>query len=158
MSEVWIEVRKGHIREDLLVNESSKIAKPLPMKLVNTLKPSSDPDSPVEPKVRLVACGNYESPAGGNGSPEEFSTQNVDPYVIKTMASELAQNAGWVMAAGDASAAFLNSPLGGAEWILLEPPAILKRLGLVKPDVLYCLYLLGYPRGLMKEVPSSGIQ
>ena len=114
----------------------------LPVKLVNTLKPSSDPnsESPAEPKVHLVACGNYESPAGGDGSPEEFSTQNVDPYVIKAMASELAQNKDWATPAGDVSAAFLNSPLGGSEWILLEPPAILKKLGLVKPDVLFAPY------------------
>ena len=140
MSEVWVEVRKGHVREDLNLDENAKVAKPLPMKLVNTLKPSSDPEKPVEPKVRLVACGNYENSAGGSGSPEEFSTQNVDPYVIKAMASELAHNKDWVIAAGDVSAAFLNSPLGGSEWILLEPPAVLKRLGLVKPDVLYAPY------------------
>ena len=48
MSEVWVEVRKGHVREDLHLDASAKTAKPLPMKLVNTLKPSSDPNTPVD--------------------------------------------------------------------------------------------------------------
>ena len=81
MSNVWHVVRRNHVHEDLSLDPKTKLPRAIPMKLVNTLKPSSDPSSgsPAEPKVRLVACGNFEGGAGSSGDPEEFSTQNVDP-------------------------------------------------------------------------------
>ena len=54
MSEVWVEVRKGYVREDLNLDASAKIAKPLPMKLVNMLKPSSDSSVKVQQNPRCV--------------------------------------------------------------------------------------------------------
>ena len=36
----------------------------------------------------------------------------------------------WLAAAGDVSAAFLNTVVGGDEWVVFEPLAILKKLGL----------------------------
>ena len=43
----------------------------------------------------------------------------------------------WVAASGDVSLAFLNSKLDDDDIVLLEPPSALRRLGLVKPKVLW---------------------
>ena len=133
---VWIEVRKNHLHEDLGLSPDVVLPRPIPTQLVNTLKPVNDPGTNMtdEPKVRLVACGNHQNP---KDVPEDLSTNNVDMYVLRTMAKETALHPDWVMGAGDVSAAFLNTPLGGNELILLEPPGILKKLGLLASDTVY---------------------
>ncbi|CAE7277127.1 TY2B-LR1 [Symbiodinium sp. CCMP2592] len=132
---VWIEVRKGHIHEDLGLDRSVKLPKALPMQLVNTLKPLNESSGPIdEPKVRIVACGNFQHDSQDK---EDLSTQNVDMSVLRTMAKETALRPSWIMGAGDISAAFLNTFLGGKDLVILEPPAVLKRLGLIAEDVQY---------------------
>ena len=89
-------------------------------------------DQPWRAKVRLCACGNFETHTGA-----EVSTQNVCPTALRIMGNRLGSNTSWVAASGDVSLTFLNSDMNPSEVVLLEPPTALKRLGLVPTGIIW---------------------
>ena len=137
MKEVLEDVDRDHLERDLGV-DAQHIPRPLPTKLVVTRKPldanaEHQDNLPWKAKVRIAACGNHEL----QHEVEENSTQNISPDALRLMAHQLSRHDNWIGASGDVSLAFLNSALPDNEIVLLEPPGILRRLGLVKPGTLW---------------------
>ncbi|OLP99844.1 Retrovirus-related Pol polyprotein from transposon TNT 1-94 [Symbiodinium microadriaticum] len=127
--EVLLPVRVGHEREDLQLEAGEEIPRTIPMKLVLSEKPLAAPGSTEEgigeqvyiEKARLVACGNFQN---NEFAKDELSTENVPPWIVRTMYHKLAQEPSWIAGAADISTAFLNTVLQRGEAPLLEPPAI----------------------------------
>ena len=136
------EVSRDNLHQDLGLAPGVQLPRPLPTKLVTSRKPEEENghesktkgqgEPPWKAKVRLCACGNFEAYDGA-----EVTTQNVSPTALRIMGHELSAHPEWVAASGDVSLAFLNSKLDDDDIVLLEPPSTLKRLGLVKPNVLW---------------------
>ncbi|OLP84290.1 Copia protein [Symbiodinium microadriaticum] len=134
------EISRDSLHKDLGLAPGAKVPRPLPTKLVTSRKPEEETggeskvqgEPPWKAKVRLCACGNFEAYDGA-----EVTTQNVSPTALRIMGHELSAHSEWVAASGDVSLAFLNSKLDDDDIVLLEPPSALRRLGLVKPKVLW---------------------
>ena len=137
------ELKRDSLRAELGLGPDERIPRVLPTKLVVSRKPedgalesSQEPskieDPPWKAKCRLRACGNFEAEDGA-----EVSTQNVCPMALRIMGYQLSSHASWIGASGDVSLAFLNSSMDPSEIVLLEPPAILKRLKLVEAGTIW---------------------
>ncbi|CAE7745184.1 unnamed protein product [Symbiodinium sp. CCMP2592] len=137
--EVLMPIRVGHEREDLQLKDDEEIPRTIPMKLVLSEKPV-EPGSTEKgidnqgflAKARLVACGNFQN---NEFAKDELSTENVPSWIVRTMYHKLAQEPMWVAGAADISTAFLNTELRRGEAPLLDPPAVMKKLGLVEKGV-----------------------
>ena len=141
--DVLLPVRQGYEREDLHLEAGEEIPRTIPMKLVLSEKPLTEPDSSANcdtdgqgflAKARLVACGNFQN---NEFAKDELSTENVPSWIVRPMYHKLAQEPTWIAGAADISTAFLNTVLRRGEAPLLDPPAILKRLKLVPHGVKY---------------------
>ena len=92
-----------------------------------------------DPRVRLVACGNYERDTKP-GDPANYSA-NPGPDLMRVLISLLARHRRtWSALVLDISCAFLNAPLETAEGqnpVLIQPPSILYRLGLISRGVIW---------------------
>ena len=137
------ELKRESLRAELGLGPDERIPRILPTKLVVSRKPEDGAhesskeagkveDPPWKAKCRLRASGNFEPEDGA-----EVSTQNVCPMALRIMGYQLSSHASWIGASGDVSLAFLNSSMDPSEIVLLEPPAILKRLGLVKAGTIW---------------------
>ena len=92
-----------------------------------------------DPRVRLVACGNFER-GTKSGDPANYSA-NPGPDMTRILISLLARNRKtWTALVLDISCAFLNAPLDTSENknpVLIQPPSILYRLGLISRGVIW---------------------
>ena len=129
--DVLEEASRDNLHQDLGLAPGVKIPRPLPTKLVPSRKPEEETGQESKAKIQVCACSNFEAYDGA-----EVTTQNVGPTALRIMGHELSAHSEWVAASGDVSLAFLNSKLDDDDIVLLEPPSTLKRLGLVKPNVL----------------------
>ena len=112
----------------LLAKQSSAELKTLPTKLVAAKK--KKPNEPVKLKSRIVARGNYDE------SEEEQSTYagGADATAVRT-AIRIAALRRWMIRTKDVSTAFLNAVYTiKGEILLLRPPYIYVKAGLVEPD------------------------
>ena len=91
----------------------------LPAKVVWTIKPDKF-------KCRIVACGNQTQDIYGR-----TSTTDLDTQVLRFMLSWGASSTDHKMASLDITAAFLNAELPPGRVVVLRPPSILYRLGLI---------------------------
>jgi hypothetical protein len=88
------------------------------------------PNEPVKLKSRIVACGNYDE------SEEEKSTYagGADATAVRTAIRQSALKM-WMVRAKDVCTAFLNADYYvEGEMLLLQPPYIYVKAGLVDPD------------------------
>ena len=93
-----------------------------------------------DPRVRLVACGNFERGSKA-GDPANYSA-NPGPDLMRILISLLARNRkAWSALVLDISCAFLNAPLETAEEgknpVLIQPPSILHRLELISRGIIW---------------------
>ena len=92
-----------------------------------------------DPRVRLVACGNYERDTKP-GDPANYSA-NPGPDLMRVLISLLARHRRkWSALVLDISCAFLNAPLEtaqGKDPVLIQPPSILYRLGLISKGTIW---------------------
>ena len=138
---------RDSLKQDLGLAPSDRLPQILPTKLVVSRKPDDSAleavadkktkknqitEPPWKAKVRLCACGNFEANDG-----TDVTTQNVSSQALRIMGHELSAHQTWIAAGGDISLAFLNSDMDPSELVLLEPPSVLKRLGLVKPGTVW---------------------
>ena len=91
----------------------------LPAKVVWTTKPDKF-------KCRIVACGNQTQDIYGR-----ISTTDLDTAMLRFMLSWGASSSDHEMASLDITAAFLNAELPPGRVVVLRPPSILYRLGLI---------------------------
>ena len=103
----------------------------LPMKVVAGVKAAepSDPTGYRRKKCRGVVCGNFEQ----HGEGEQVYTSNLEVCSLRS-ALAVASARRWDIGAMDVSTAFLNAhlPLEHKE-VLVRPPAVMVRYGLVRP-------------------------
>ena len=117
-----------------LSNEERASVKPheiYPMQIVAGVKPE-DSSGVRRKKARGVVCGNFEPDTG-----EPTYCSNLD---IASLRSTLAigRKKGWSIGALDVSTAFLNANLPvGHKRVVVRPPAVMVRYGLVPPHELW---------------------
>ena len=142
------EVTREEAKDVWGLTSTSELPIPVPSKLVLTRKPVMD-SAPSEAsasaasaaahsswkaKVRLVACGNYQ--ADTQAHMLENSSANPSQEIVRLLISMLARHPEWVALVLDIACAFLNAELGD-EKVLIRPPPVLVRLGLIAPHVLW---------------------
>ena len=148
--QVWNEIKEAEIREKLGLRPGEPTPKILPMRLVLAKKPDLEAEADSQngatigaevaeaafkARVRLVACGNFQADSEVNAS--EIECENLNPEALRLVYGRLAAEKHWEGLTLDISAAFLNSLLPENESILLRPPSVLVKLGLVPPDVIF---------------------
>ena len=96
----------------------------VPARMVFVLKP--DPESPggLKRKSRLVVCGNFLSRYA------EYDVGNLDAGCMRLLLAETNRR-GWGLSSIDVSTAFLNADIEEGRIVVVRPPDILKRYGLV---------------------------
>ena len=131
-------------------------ARPVPSKLVLTKKPMEDSEVIIKsdmgaseiaaliqqawnPRVRLVACGNFEKESKAH-DPENFAG-NPGAETVRILLSLLARRPTNMTAVVlDISCAFLNARLDrspDAKPVLIQPPSILYKLGLLEKGFIW---------------------
>ena len=100
----------------------------VPGKLVPTIKPGPGKG---KKKARVVACGNFTN----KDAQEELYASTGDAVVLRIMMKKAAEN-GWKGMSLDVKTAFLNTPWDDMG-VLVRPPHILLRMGLVQEDTLW---------------------
>jgi len=88
------------------------------------------PNEPVKTKSRIIACGNYDA------SEDEKSTYagGADATAVRTAIRRAALKR-WTIRTKDVSTVFLNADyIIVGEMLLLKPPYIYVKAGLVEPD------------------------
>ena len=112
----------------ILAKESVVELETLPTKLVAVKK--NKPNEPTKLKSRIVACGNYDE------SEDEKDTYagGADATAVRT-AIRTAALKEWILRTKDVSTAFLNAEYYvKGQLLLLKPPAIYVKAGLVGPE------------------------
>ena len=160
--QVWKAIPEDGVRTALELGPKEPLPRVLPMRLVMAKKPDLEAEpvssegatkaaeiaeAAFKAKVRLVACGNFQPNQEIDES--EIACENLNPEALRLMYGRLASEDLWEALSLDISAAFLNSPLPKHEKILLRPPAVLEKLGLVPPKVLFWAHksIYGLRRG-----------
>ena len=113
----------------------------LPAKVVWTIKPDKF-------KCRIVACGNQTQDIYGR-----TSTTDLDTAMLRFILSWGASSSDHAMASLDIAAAFLNAELPPGRVVVLRPPSILYRLGLIPQG--FCWRVRRAIYGL-RELQASG--
>ncbi|CAE7033508.1 unnamed protein product [Symbiodinium natans] len=120
----------------VMEEDDSLIVKRIPAKMVFTRKAVSG-----QRKARACACGNFlqagESSKTKQELREEVYAAGIDITVLRTMLAVGARR-GWKAGTTDIKGAFLNAPLlqrtkTKTERIILDPPKILSRAGIIPP-------------------------
>ncbi|CAE6970333.1 unnamed protein product [Symbiodinium natans] len=120
----------------VMEEDDSLIVKRIPAKMVFTRKAASG-----QRKARACACGNFlqaeESSKTKQELREEVYAAGIDITVLRTMLAVGARR-GWKAGTTDIKGAFLNAPLlqrtkTKTERIILDPPKILSRAGIIPP-------------------------
>ncbi len=93
----------------------------LPMKAVTVMKPDKY-------KARFVVCGNL---AAETADEEDTSVGGICTIAVRSLVHRVVL-AGWKLGTIDVAAAFLQAPRRGDKIALVEPPAILRQLGLCR--------------------------
>ena len=100
--------------------------------MVFTQKPVFDGNGGWKAKARVVCCGNFEEDTVGKDPKNRAEVPGASE--MRTLLA-LGATKGWSVGSLDVKTAFLHAPmdddLDGI--VLVRPPAILKRLGLVEP-------------------------
>ena len=96
----------------------------LPMKAVTVQKPD-------KLKARFVVCGNMAADPGP-GEETDNSVGGACTVAVRCLVHKAALES-WSLGTIDVAAAFLQAPRRGDKVTLVEPPAVLKLLGLSKP-------------------------
>ena len=111
----------------------------LPAKVVWTIKPDKF-------KCRIVACGNQTQDIYGR-----TSTTDLDTQMLRFMLSWGASSSDHKMASLDITAALLNAELPPGRVVVLGPPSILYRLGLIPQGFCWRVHRAIYG---LREAPS----
>ena len=111
----------------------------LPAKVVWTIKPDKF-------KCRIVACGNQTQDIYGR-----TSTTDLDTQMLRFILSWGASSSEHKMASLDITAAFLNAELPPGRVVVLRPPSILYRLGLIPQGFCWRVHRAIYG---LREAPS----
>ena len=111
----------------------------LPAKVVWTIKPDKF-------KCRIVACGNQTQDIYGR-----TSTTDLDTQMLRFILSWGASSSEHKIASLDITAAFLNAELPPGRVVVLRPPSILYRLGLIPQGFCWRVHRAIYGR---REAPS----
>ena len=96
----------------------------LPMKAVTVQKPD-------KLKARFVVCGNMAADPGP-GEETDNSVGGACTVAVRCLVHKAALES-WSLGTIDVAAAFLQAPRRGEKVTLVEPPAVLRLLGLSKP-------------------------
>ena len=97
----------------------------LPTKGVATEKPSKD-------KARIVACGNYSQLSPEN----EISVRGANSAMIRALVHRAAGKR-WALGSIDVAGAFLQAPRRSSRITIVEPPQVLKHLGIIGEDEMW---------------------
>ena len=108
----------------------------LPSKVVFTIKPEKY-------KIRIVACGNQTDDTFG-----KITTTDLDSCMLRFLLSWGASTWKNVIASLDVTAAFLNADLPPGRIVVLRPPSILYKLGLIPTGFVWRVHRAVY--GLIK--------
>ena len=100
----------------------------VPGKLVPTIKPGPGKG---KKKARVVACGNFTN----KDAQEDLYASTGDAVVLRIMMKKASEQ-GWRGASLDVKTAFLNTPWDDMG-VLVRPPYILIKMGLVEEDTLW---------------------
>ena len=111
----------------------------LPAKAVWTIRPDKF-------KCRIVACGNQTQDIYGR-----TSTTDLDTAMLRFILSWGASSSDHKMASLDITAAFLNAELPPKRVVVLRPPSILYRLGLIPQGFCWRVHRAVYG---LREAPS----
>ncbi|CAE7371500.1 RE1 [Symbiodinium natans] len=130
------------LRSKLGLPPDAPLPKPIPSKVVCTLKPNIDGSSEKLEKSRLCACGNFEQGVDDNGEP--WSSPNIPPEIVRCFTSLAASNVTWTLGSLDVEAAFLNAEITSGDPVIIMPPKVMKDLGMVRPRTLWIARRLIY--------------
>ena len=111
----------------------------LPAKVVFTIKPEKY-------KVRIVACGNQTDDTYG-----KVTTTDMDAAMLRYLLSWSAASRDNVIASLDVTAAFLNADLPPGRIVVLRPPTILYKLGLLPTGSVWRVHRAIYG---LREAPA----
>lgn len=100
----------------------------VPGKLVPTIKPGMGGG---KKKARIVACGNFTN----RDAQDDLYASTGDAVVLRIM-MKLASERSWEGMSLDVKTAFLNAPWEDLD-VLVRPPAVVVKMQLVEPDVLW---------------------
>ena len=142
MDGVLEEALPEELRSKLGLPPDAPLPKPIPSKVVCTLKPNIDGSSEKLEKSRLCACGNFEQGVDDNGEP--WSSSNIPPEIVRCFTSLAASNVTWTLGSLDVEAAFLNAEITSGDPVIIMPPKVMKDLGMVRPRTLWIARRLIY--------------
>ena len=110
----------------------------IPAKMVMVKKPLHDGAGGWKARARVVCCGNFEP--GSVGKDVGNRAEVPSTFEMRTLLA-LGVDKGWSIGSLDVKTAFLYAELDEEEdgIIVVQPPSILVRLGLVRPGVLWKL-------------------
>ena len=111
----------------------------LPAKVVFTIKPEKY-------KVRIVACGNQTQDTYG-----KITTTDLDTCMLRFLLSWAASTRSNTIASLDVTAAFLNADLPPGRIVVLRPPTILYKLGLIPTGFVWRVHRAVYG---LRQAPS----
>ena len=111
----------------------------LPAKVVFTIKPEKY-------KVRIVACGNQTRDTYG-----KIATTDLDTCMLRFILSWAASSRFNTIASLDVTAAFLNEDLPPGRVVVLRPPTVLYKLGLIPTGFVWRVHRAVYG---LREGPS----
>ena len=153
--QVWREVPKDQLRSVLGLGAKDPLPKILPSRTVNTKKPllmpedmmkvsagarhaqQTESDESFLARVRMVGCGNFQSKAGEMTG--ENSSNNVQGEALRMMFSILGNKPDWSGMSLDVSSAFLYAKLRSSQTILVAPPAIFIKMGIMDANTVLIL-------------------
>ena len=111
----------------------------LPAKVVFTIKPEKY-------KIRIVACGNQTKDTYG-----KITTTDLDTCMLRFILSWAASSRFNTIASLDVTAAFLNADLPPGRVVVLQPPTVLYKLGLIPTGFVWRVRRAVYG---LREAPS----
>ena len=111
----------------------------LPAKVVFTIKPEKY-------KIRIVACGNQTKDTYG-----KITTTDLDTCMLRFILSWAASSRFNTIASLDVTAAFLNADLPPGRVVVLRPPTVLYKLGLIPTGFVWRVHRAVYG---LREAPS----